>query len=306
MDEREIVIDKEVGSLSLDYFEGCPKLSVDEKRFPDVVPEIIRRCISNREGGRTVIDLIPYCGRGRFAQSSLEFSDESYSELSSDSTLRPMLCLVFSYDRLQRSYGTLSNYNLQGQKLWDYSLMFNGEDGIFERFWRQRDNLLRNALLEVKYDLLLSEKHKFTLSPLEKVMLNNQEYLISEMKYTPEQRDIKSCHFLSVRQQPNENNELSRAKTEADYFPANPFRWVFRSQRNFTINNPNNSTPAVRFLERGTDFFPPRPTQEHFSQGGRHFEQQHKVEFGWHVGNSINMTVQGEGTVSTWLEAVRA
>ena len=196
--EREV--DREVGSLSMDYFDGDPELSVEEKRFPDVVPEIISQRTTTATGTST-LNVTPYCGRGRFVQSSLEFSDESYSDLSDDRELRPMMCLVYNDATWQASFGTLSNYRIGGQKLWDYSLMFNGADGIFERFWRQRDNLLRNAFFEVEYDLLLSEKHKFTLSAVEKVILNSQEYLISEMKYTPEETSIEVCRFLSVREQ---------------------------------------------------------------------------------------------------------
>ena len=293
--EREV--DREIGSLSLDYFAGDDEFSVDEKRFPNVVPKIIRQNSSDR-----IIDLIPYCGRGRFVQSSLAFSDDTYSELSDERELRPMLCLSFIDSSRQRTFGTLSNYNLQGQKLWDFSLMFNGEDGIFERFWRSRDNLLRNALLQVEFDLLLSEKHKFTLSAVEKVMLKGQEYLIEEINYTPEQRDIKSCRFLSVRQQ----HPILTAKTISERIQIHPFRWVLRSHRNFTIDMSGRPTGSARvnFLAEPTDFFPPPPTAAQFAQGGRHHERQFPVEYGvWDT--RTGFTKWGEGIVTTWLEAVR-
>ena len=301
-------IDREVGSLSLDYYAGDAEFAVDEKRFPDIVPEIIStRSWNSSSQSFITSNVTPYCGRGRFVQSTLEFSDESYSELSDDRELRPMLCLVFDDNRwsVRRSAGTLSNFNLQGQRLWNFSLMFNGADGIFERFWRQRDNLLRNALLEVEYDLLLSEKHKFTLSALEKVMLNNQEYLIDEIKYTPEERDIKPCRFLSVRQQYDEDNQLSTANTEAELFPAHPFRWVLRTHHNFRITPSNAGSPLIRFHAEPTDFFPAPPTQQQFSQGGRHHERRFEVEYGIRLSREPWFSKQGDGIVTTWLEAVR-
>ena len=300
----ETEVDREIGSLSQDYFEGDVDFSTDKHQFPDVVPRII----SNRRWDNTRRDYIttnvtPYCGRGRFVQSSLEFSDDSYSNLTDDRELRPMLCLTYNNDANHVSFGTLSNYNLQGRKLWDFSLMFNGEDGIFERFWRQRDNLLRNALLQVEYDLLLSEKQKFTLSALEKVMLRGQEYLIEEVNYTPEQRDIKPCRFLSVRQQYSEDNELSAARTEAELFPTHPFRWALRTHRNFTgTPGAGNQPVIVRFLAEPPDFFPPLlPT----SVGGRHFERQFRVEYGLALSREPWFSKQGEGILTTWLEGVR-
>ena len=297
-------VDREVGSLSLDYFGGCPELSVDEKRFPDVVPEMISVRSWNRTTSTFVTtNVTPYCGRGRFVQSSLEFSDESYSELTGDRELRPMLCLTYNDTTSQTAFGTLSNFNIRGQKLWDFSLMFNGADGIFERFWRNRDNLLRNALLEVEYDLLLSEKHKFTLSAVEKVMLSGQEYLISEMKYTPEETSIEACRFLSVREQ----YPKTTARTEAELFPIHPFRWAHHTHRNFTIDWDPRSTgsPHVRFFAEPTDFFPPLPTQEHFLAGGRHFERQFRVEYGLSLPREPWFSKQGEGIITTWLETVR-
>ena len=298
--DREV--DREVGSLALNYYEGYPELSAEEKRFPDVVPEIISVRSWNRATSTFITtNATPYCGRGRFVQSSLAFSDDTYSELSDERELRPMLCLTYNDATTQTAFGTLSNFNIRGQKLWDFSLMFNGEDGIFERFWRQRDNLLRNALLQVKFDLLLSEKHKFTLSAVEKVMLDGQEYLIDELKYTPEKQDIKSCSFLSVRQQYPETT----AKTEAELFPTHSFRWVLRTQKDFTLaTGPGRQAEIFRFVADPTDFFPPRPTQEQF-KGGRHFERQFHVEIGVPGRESGSMYVDRTGIVTTWLEVQR-
>ena len=302
----ESVINREVGSLSLDYSEEHPDFSVDKMRFPDVVPETLvpRGGLFLTADGFGGHGAVVYCGRGRFVQSSMEFSDETYTDLSDERELRPMLCLVDNRNWSGGPVGTLSNYRSDGQKLWDYSLFFNGEDGIFERFWRNRDNSMRNALLEVEYDLLLSEKHKFTLSALEKVMLNNQEYFISEIKYTPEEKDIKSCRFLSVRQQQDADGNISTAKTEAELFPPQPFRWRLETHRTFTAQDGLFATVTITFKVEPMEFFPAPPTQQQFNQGGRFFEQRHEVE--WSSRNSITGAVTGgTGIITTWLVAER-
>ena len=78
------------------------------------------------------------------------------------------------------------------------------------------------------------------------------------------------------------------------------------SVRDFTIS-PDGilRIEAIRHINEIFDFFPPLPTQEQFLQGGRHFERSFAVIYGRSNIDGSGFRPQGEGTITTWLEAVR-
>lgn len=286
---------KRLGNLSVGYFAGGP-LQAEEKQFPDVVPEVIT-IVRKYVSGNTEILSYPFAGNGRFLQSSIQLSDNTITDQSSSSELKPMLCFVYrstSYD-----VGTLSNYDKNGSRLWDYSLQYNGSDGIFERFWRDYDNLLRNAFLEVEFNLLFSEKDKFQISSHEKHNILSQEYLLSQMKYVPEMPTVESCLFLSLKQQ----EPISTAKTESEYFIPAQYKWIIKSSKNFTVSPPQHAYEAINYKSEPVAFFPPAPTQAQYAAGGRYYETQYQVEYGYVDDRYGKFTKQGDGIVTVWLEA---
>ena len=292
-----VAFQKWLGSLSVSYYAGGI-LQAEEKNFPDVVPEIVT-IVRNWAGISTEVLSYPYAGNGRFLQSSIQLSDSSVTDQASSTELKAMLCFVYrstSYD-----IGTLSNYNSNGEKIWDYSLHYNGEYGIFEKFWREYDNLLRNAFLEVEFDLLLSEKDKLQISSHEKHSILSQEYLLSQMKYIPEISKVESSVFLSLKQQ----EPISIAKTEAEYFTPSPYKWIIKSSQNFTISyNPRGTgSPMIKYKTDTPAFYPLPPTATQYAAGGRYYEVQHEVEYGIYNIRDQSFTKQGDGIVTAWLEA---
>lgn len=286
---------KWLASLSIGYFAGGT-LQAEEKNFPDVIPEVVTT-VRSYVSGYTEVLSYPFAGNGRFLQSAIQLSDSSITDQSSSKELKPMLCFVYrstSYD-----IGTLSNYDKTGVRLWDYSLHYNGADGIYERFWRGYDNLLRNAMLEVEFNLLLSEKDKFQISSHEKINIFSQEFLLSEMKYVPEMQTVESCTFLSLKQQ----DPLSTAKSESEYFIPAPYKWVIKSSKNFTVSPPQAAREAINYESEPTAFFPPPPTQAQYTAGGRYFEVQYQVEYGYIDTRNGVFTKLGDGIVTVWLEA---
>lgn len=286
---------KWLGSLSIGYFAGGI-LPAEEKQFPDVVPEIVT-IVKSYISGYTEVQSYPFAGKGRFLQSSIQLSDNTITDQNSSSELKAMLCFV--YRSASFDIGTLSNYDKEGTRLWDYSLHYNGSDGIFERFWRDYDNLLRNAFLEVEFDLLLSEKDKFQISSHEKHNILSQEYLLSQMKYVPEINTIESCKFLSLKQQ----EPLSVAKTESEYFTLSAYKWILKSSKNFTVSPPQQAYETINYKSEPVAFFPLPPTQAQYTAGGRYFEVQYEVEYGYTDTRYGTFTKLGDGVVTVWLEA---
>ena len=111
--------------------------------------------------------------------------------------------LVFTHTDASHIVGTagsVSAYNLYSRgagvngvgssmigrynRLWDYSLFYYGEYGIFERFYRQMDTLRRNTLNEVKVKLLLSDHDKITIPACRKVCIRSESFLIDKFKFT--------------------------------------------------------------------------------------------------------------------------
>lgn len=286
---------KWLGSLSIGYFAGGV-LPAEEKNFPDVVPEVVTT-VSSYAGGYTEVLSYPYAGTGRFLQSAIQLSDESITDKTSSTELKPMLCFVYrstSYD-----IGTLSNYDKTGVRLWNYSLQYNGEDGIFERFWRRYDNLLRNAFLEVEFNLLLSEKDKFQLSSHEKINILSQEYLLSKIKYVPEMRIVESGTFFSLKLQ----DPVSIARTESEYFIPSSYKWILKNSKNFTVSPPQQAYETIKYKSEPIAFFPLPPTEAQYTAGGRYFEFQYEVEYGYTDIRYGKFTKLGDGVVTAWLEA---
>lgn len=290
---------EKIAALSCNYDDGG-ELATDEISFPDVVPDIYTSK-TYTIGGYYGYFTYPYVGKGRTLHSMIVLSDDTSTDQTTDiSALKPMLCLCYKSAEYKFDIGTLYNYDRFGNKLWDYSLMYNGSDGIFEKFWRKRDDLFRNALLQIDADLLLSEAQKFSISLIRKVSLKNQEYFVSELKYVLGEKTAETCTLLSTKLQ----EPLSSAKAESDYFSTRLYKWVLRS----IYNNPpdtHGSGFSVVFKTEPIAFYPPDPTSSQYASGGRYYESVYDVEYGQYdrYGNFVKIK---DGTITVWLEPVVA
>ena len=99
--------------------------------------------------------------------------------------LYPMLAFPY-IDTFGDAAGTVTNYErswISEKRIFDYSLCYYGEDGIFEKFYRPLDTLLRNSLHTVRADLLLSKTDKRLLPAHKKYTLCNQEVFINKLSF---------------------------------------------------------------------------------------------------------------------------
>lgn len=119
-------------------------------------------------------------------------TSEVVGEAEDNEELKPMPAFVFHAGKLD--YGTILNHDADGNKLWNYTLAYHGPDGLFERFWRNYDSLLRNSLLEIKASMLLSDIQKVSLSEYRKVTIEGQELLPSAIQYSPGSREPLGIH----------------------------------------------------------------------------------------------------------------
>lgn len=279
---------EKLAALSLPYYAGGT-LPAEEHSFPDVIPDIFTEA-SLQPTGTTLYNTYPYAGQGRALQSKIAFTDES-EQSGSANELKPMLCLL--YRESSHCVGTLYSHDRVGNRLWNYSLMWWGEDGIFEKFWRDRDILLRNALLDVQVDLILPEDMKLSIPSARRLSLHGQNYLISELQYSTRANSVGSVLLKSIKLQ----EPISSPKQQSEYFREKTHKWKIRKQYSYT-----GSGLSYRYIHEPVAFFPEDPTPHQYAAGGQYHTRTYEMEYGRIDSRTGEFDVMGECTLTVWLE----
>lgn len=153
-------------------------------------------------------------GEGNYEQSNMERGKESEKQ-------KPILAFAYVSDPSgwKRPEGTISAYDLHGpepsssgsmpryreeqsyERLFNYSLFYNGQHGIFSRFYAQMDQYFRNALQPVKVKMLLPKHIVQSLPSTQKVLLRGMNFFIDKVKFTlggepqPEYIELRTALF---------------------------------------------------------------------------------------------------------------
>lgn len=288
----DYVIEK-VGTLNCDYYAG-DTLEAEKKESPDTLVSIEFDTLS---GG-----LAPFIGTTRAVNSKIVWSNEptqtgeTENSTQKKSELKPMLC--FTGHRTSRcDSGTIYPYLDTREKIWDYSLAYNGPDGLFEKFWRKYDDMLRNSMRKVTTKMLLTEIDKLNISSYEKVMINNQELLPDVIKYNIGKNVETECTFLTTKLY----NPISTAKSESSHFLSSDYQW-----RRHWSRSVGDKYTWTQLKEKPIVMFVAPPTEEEYKRGGRYYQQTHSCWFAIQVeliGRPV-LIDKIEGTLTTWLEPV--
>lgn len=178
--------------------------------------------------------------------------------------------LAFTAYRDGRTIGTISPYDLsnpnwkKATKLFDYALYYNGEDGIFERFYKDYDLLLRNSLHELKVKLLLSQSQKQNLPAHSKVLIRGVAFFLNKLKFIlgghnePMESEFKSISLM----QP-----IISAPNLRSLFPSmdSKYKWV----GNCEISNVSESEYDNSGLDKERTFatiYPPQPSEKYLGE----------------------------------------
>lgn len=275
---------EKITGIGLGYYAGGP-LKTEDHTFPDVMPDIKTELKITYNPTTYIYTTYPYIDSSRSLRSKIVFDDGSENE-GTASDLKAMLCLL--YRTSSHCVGVLNNYDNSGNKLWNNSILWYGEEGIFEKFWRQRDSLLRNALLDVKLDTILPEDLKLFISPVAPLLLHNQKYLLSEMQYSTQRKSVSECSLLSTKIQ----EPISAAKPASEYFRVKTYRWDLKVSQTWP--------GQYRFVSDPVAFYPPDPTPAQYAAGGQYHGRNYNVEFA--VGGTFDNPQSG--TIYVWLEPV--
>lgn len=169
--------------------------------------------------------LYPYIGSGRALNSTIvpvapSSDDEMVDTVSDEASLLPILSFVWHDGNVP--CGT--NHTAGG---WQYSLLYNGPYGIFERFWRDFDNCLRNALHKVRASLLLPAELKASLPAHQRVVLRGESLFVNVMHYAiGKRREPMETEFLTTTLRRDASGNISTAPPESSrMLPTSSYTW---------------------------------------------------------------------------------
>lgn len=265
---------EKIASSSMRYYEGG-NLKTKEIKVPDIQPEFRTFCIyqhSNFGGYLTFAYQFLFAGSPKFLNSEIipsgaTSTDEVDVESSSDNEeLKPMLAFAYKSAGLPR--GTITNYTTD-TRFSDYSLCYNGPDGLFERFYRVYDNLLRNSLHPIKVELLLPDNLKTSLPAHLPVSLNNQKMLIDRIKYQiGGKNEPVESELLTI----NLYEPISSAKQFSEIIPTQDYMWVVQTSYTRISEAEYNASP-YKDLKLDPIYPTQKPTEELAASGKKFYER---------------------------------
>ena len=301
------LVHTKIGECSQDYNTG-EDMEVQEVKTPDCMPELRKLTFSQQiEDDMATVNLgrYLYIGEYQTLNSKLETANTDEEMESSDSGKKAKTMLAFAYMSDGRPEGTLSNYDIYADgcpRLWDYSLFLNGDDGIFERFYRDYDLLLRNSLQEVKVKLLLSKSQKMNMSAVGKYIIRGVEFMIDKLSFV-----------LGGKEEPTESTLRTVALTEpVSDAPAlqdmqqdlnTGYVWVGRKTSvQVTESDYENAGPDKDRVF--STIYPPIPTEQ--MAGSRYGEQSSVYGEKIRHGSFWRHSRWRYTRLTTWLECVAA
>lgn len=272
-------ITERISDGNIPYYAGGP-LKAYEIKVPDC-----QFCL--------IANTFPYIGEGRTLNSTIdglpvteatEGAESAGGDMSANTPSQaPILSFVY-YDGSTYSKGTNMD---KGQ--WGYSLLYNGPTGIFEKFYRDFDNLLRNSLHKVSARFLFPNVLKSSLPVHRKVTLQGADLLVNVLKYTigGESEPIESELFTTSLYEP-----ISTAKPEEGRMPYNKtgYRW---SIQKVTHDSTEEEYIAAGYKVDGSSrnmndipaIYPYPPTKAMYDSGETYY---HRTFFQWYTSRLEN------------------
>lgn len=179
-----------IGECSQSYNLGDEDTDEQDVEIPECIPEFrllqYRQSVNDTDIITRDMGKFLYIGSYTTLNSSLKVATDDDTETDEESVTTPIM-FAFPYKVGGMPCGTVTGYDLFSEnapKVYDYSLCYYGENGIFERFYRDYDLLLRNALQELKVKLLLSQSQKQNLVSHAKVVIRGVPFFFNKLKFT--------------------------------------------------------------------------------------------------------------------------
>lgn len=176
-----------IGEAAQDYNTG-EHLALKEIKVPELIPEFRMLTVKTKGEKRTTeLGKFLYVGNYIAVNSKMVVTGSDKKE-TSEKPVKQNTMLAFTYYDLDQTRATISPYRVVNDsnhvKLFDYALYYNGSDGIYEKFYRPYDLMLRNSLHDMKVKLLLSLSQKQNLPAVAKVVIRGTPFFFNKLKFT--------------------------------------------------------------------------------------------------------------------------
>lgn len=263
-------ISTKVAESSMDFNSGEDDKEETEIEIPELIPEF--RTLVYSGGSDTLTfsqDPWLYIGDYIALNSKIVLDNQSQNnkEDANESAQKQYLMLAATFvDADSRPKGTITVYdpsenallNPIPKKLFDYALHYYGPYGIFEKFYRRYDTLLRNALHKTKASLLLSQLQKQNIPACAKVTIHGVPYVFDKLKFT-----------LGGINEPAESDLLTiKPSTPVDetpwphqmFYSSDGYRWELVKQ--LTASTKEQYEKANDSSNVNQPIYPPKPSAE--------------------------------------------
>ena len=262
-----------IGEASQDYNTG-EDLEPKEIKVPDVMPEfrqLTHKATVDETEVKTDFGSYLYVGSYISLNSKMVVAGEN-KEAASESASKQKAMLAFSYLSGGRPEGTISSYDIYAPthpRIFDYALYYHGAEGIFEKFYRDYDLLLRNSLHEMKVKLLLSQSQKQNLPSYAKVVIRGVAFFFNKLKFTlggknePVESELRTISLM-------EPSISAPAITEQLTAMKSKYKWVGH-ERQTEVSSDDYHNSGLDKDRTFTTIYPPVPSAEYV---GKPYGQQ--------------------------------
>ena len=257
-----------IGEASQAYNTGG-ELETKELKIPELVPEFRKltyKATVDDEDVECDLGNHLYIGSYIARNSKMVVAGED-KETASESASKQKTILAFSYLSEERPEGTISAYdihNAEHPQIFDYALYYNGPFGIFEKFYRDYDLLLRNSLHEMKVKLLLSQSQKQNLPAYAKVMIRGVAFFFNKLKFTlgGKNEPVESQLYTIALMQPVINAPMVNQQLKA---MDTPYKWVGHEKQT-EVSSSDYEDAGLDKNRTFTTIYPPIPSAEYLGK----------------------------------------
>lgn len=257
-----------IGEASQAYNTGG-ELETKELKIPELIPEFRKltyKATVDDEDVECDLGNHLYIGSYIARNSKMVVAGED-KETASESASKQKTILAFSYLSEGRPEGTISAYdihNAEHPKIFDYALYYNGPFGIFEKFYRDYDLLLRNSLHEMKVKLLLSQSQKQNLPAYAKVMIRGVALFFNKLKFTlgGKNEPVESELYTIALMQPVINAPMVNQQLKA---MDTPYKWVGHEKQT-EVSSSDYENAGLDKNRTFTTIYPPIPSAEYLGK----------------------------------------
>ena len=206
-----------IGQNLFDFYDESSKLESVEVECPDEAVPIIRASLPSRwklsetnEKPDSPLLLMPYIGETRMLNTTIVYSSKEDSGSKANQECPIMFC--YSHGRAapdgynsgveKCSFGTTYGYDNAGNAIGELDLVFGGERGLYERFYKLYDRVLRHSFQPVQTKLNLPAFDMIKYDRTELDLIDGQPLLFESMKYeiSDDGANMVEINYRTVRQ----------------------------------------------------------------------------------------------------------